>query len=180
MLLFAGIAAALVGCTADTPPNDRDPTYGAVTDTSPPDSLELVEASIPPAIAGQGGWNFQQRAEADLAGDGEAEQIVLTAQVELSRGRPAWDDGQPWQVYIEEPDGSQTRVYARRLQLGTLTMRLTRGEPGRPPTIILLEHLPERLSVYEVSYHGPDRVSVVQRFERHLDPTGELASPRLP
>lgn len=140
----------------------------------------LVDPSIPPAVAGADGWNWHQSAQADLDGDGKAERVVLTARVEMHRGRPAWDDGQPWQVYVEADGGHRTYVYAQRLQLGTLTLRVSQAEAGQPATLILLEHLPDRLGVYEASYEGPGRVSVATRLRRALDPRGGLASPRLP
>lgn len=140
----------------------------------------LVDSAIPPAIAGEAGWNYQQSVQTDLNGDGSPERLVLTARVELYHGRPAWDDGQPWQVYVEAPDGRRTYIYAQRLQLGTLTMRLSRSDPGQPAVVVLLVHLPDRMSLYEVSYLGPDSVSVARRFQRDLDPSGDIASPQLP
>jgi hypothetical protein len=117
----------------------------------------------------------------DLDGDGVEERVVLTARVEMHRGRPAWDDGQPWQVYVESGDGTRAYLYAQRLQLGTLTMRVSRGQPDRLPSIILIEHLPDRLRVLEASVRGRDEPPVtVLRFQRDLDPRGDLASPRLP
>ena len=68
---------------------------------------------------------------ADLTGDGAPERVVMTARVEMSRGRPLWDDGQPWQVYIEYADSTRTYMYANRLQLGMLEMRLTRPASGQ-------------------------------------------------
>lgn len=174
-----GATACVCGCAGDAPPPPGD--GGPRTPAEPVSSPVLpVDSTIPPAVAGENGWNYQQRAEADLTGDGLPERIVLTARVEMYRGRPAWDDGQPWQVYIEAPDGSRTYVYAQRLQLGALTMRVGLGEAGQPATLVLLEHLPDRLSLYEASYRGPARVSVATRFQRALDPNGETASPSLP
>jgi hypothetical protein len=177
----AATALVLGACTSDTPRPPADNGASArATDSLPPPSVVLVDSTIPPAVAGEAGWNYQQTTDADLNGDGQPEHIVLTAQVEMYRGRPAWDDGQPWQVYIQAPDSSRTYVFAQRLQLGTLTMRLGVGDAGTPPTVILLVHLPDKLSLYEASYLGPGRVSIVPRFQRDLDPTGDLASPALP
>lgn len=176
-----GAALALCACAGDAPLPDTDKgAASAKTDsvTAPP--ILLVDSAIPPAVAGEAGWNYQQSAEADLDGDGQLERVVLTAQVELYRGRPAWDDGQPWQVYIETQDGRRTYVFAQRLQLGTLTMRLGSDEGGQTPTVVLLVHLPDKLSVYEVSYSGPGHASVTARFQRDLDPRGDIASPQLP
>jgi len=159
------------------PSSDTAQTRVAVIETP---AVDLIDPSIAPAIAGENGWNFVQRAEGDFDQDGQAELLVLTARVELYQGRPAWDDGQPWQVYIEEPDSTRTYLFARYVQLGTLTMRVGVAEGDRGPTAIVLEHLPDRLSLYEVRYIAPDSVISIVRFQRTVDPRGELASPALP
>lgn len=139
--------------------------------------VQPIDASIAPAVAGEDGWNYQEVATADVTGDSVPERVVLTARVELYRGRPAWDDGQPWQVYVESRDGRRTYLYAQRLQLGTLTMRVSAGDSVVRPSIVLIEHVPERLRLLEVHDTGSGLAAVV-RFERELDPRGETASPR--
>lgn len=175
-----GTTFVVCACAGDVPPPAGDGGLGGNPDSLAPPSIQLVDPTIPPAVAGNAGWNYQQTAQADLNGDGELERVVLTARVELYRGRPAWDDGQPWQVYVEAADGKRTHVYAQRLQLGTLMMRVGLGDGRQAATVVLLEQLPDQLSVYEVSYLGPGRVSVAERFRRVLDPRGETASPQLP
>lgn len=174
-LAFAGIPFLLMGCEVQRlPPLDS-------AGVAHPDSLrviQLIDSTIPAAIAGQDGWNYVESATADVMGDSVPERIVLTARVELYRGRPAWDDGQPWQVYVEAQDGQRTYLYAQRLQLGTLTMRVTRADTGRKATVLLIEHLPDRLRVLEARSTGTG-LSVTALIERELDPRGEQASPRL-
>jgi hypothetical protein len=175
----AGAVLLFSACGPDAPvPQTDSDQPGAESPSSPP-PVQPIDSTIAPAVAGQDGWHYQQSADVDLTGDGQLERVVLTARVELYRGRPAWDDGQPWQVYVESQDGTRTYVYARRLQLGTLTMRVTPNETDTP-AIVLLEHLPDRLRVLEASYRGPGVVSVAVEYERDLDPGGELASPQLP
>src|SRR5690554_5111771 len=142
-ILIAGLAAILSGCAS----NDK------ALDTAK--EVSLIDPDIPPAVAGEDGWGYQQSAEADLDRDGVSERIVLTARAEMVRGRPAWDDGQPWQVYVEAADGTRRYVYAQRLQLGALTMRLALDEAGDPASIVLFEHLPDRLRLFEAFYGGP-------------------------
>lgn len=180
-LWIAGAALALGACTADLPqPHPDNGAADTTVETLDPRTAGLIDAAIAPAVAGEQGWNFQRSAEVDLTGDGLPERVVLTARVELYRGRPAWDDGQPWQVYVEAPDGTRTYLYAQRLQLGALTMRVGLDESGEPAGIVLLEHLPDRLSLYEMRYRGPGDAAVTVPFQRTLDPRGELASPQLP
>lgn len=156
----------------------------APADTTPParriDASLLVDPDIPPAVAGEGGWDYHLSSAVDLDGDGETERVVITARVEMVRGRPAWDDGQPWQVYVEDTDRARTYLYAQRLQLGSLVMRLALAEDSARPAIVLLEHLPDRIRLFEVEYGGPSDVSIAEVYNRRLDPAGELASPHLP
>ncbi len=164
--------AAAAGAPAGVP---------AASDSAAPVAAPvLVDPEIPGAVAGEGGWEYVRSSSADLDGDGVAERVVLIARAALVRGRPAWDDGQPWQVYVEAPDGTRTYVYSRRLQIGTLTARVGLAGAGDPAPLYLLEHLPDTLSLYEVVYQGPGRVEVRERFRDGLDPTGDLASPVLP
>jgi hypothetical protein len=172
---FAGSTFLLLGCEVQRQPPVDSPNVTL------PDSLavvQLIDSRIPPAIAGQDGWNYVESATADVMGDSLPERIVLTARVELYRGRPAWDDGQPWQVYVESQDGQRTYLYAQRLQLGTLTMRITRADSGRKARVLLIEHLPHRLRVLESRSTGVG-LSLALLIERELDPRGEQASPRL-
>lgn len=178
-----------MNCGGDPQPPPTEATsleYAAEVGTTVADSPEPgvpvlpIDPAIPPAVAGEDGWNYQQRAQGDLNGDGRTEQVVLTARVELVQGRPAWDDGQPWQVYVEAEEGERTYLYAQRLQIGTLTLRLSQGSDGQGSTIILLEHLPDQLTLYEAVYAGPQDVSVSVEFQRILNPRGETASPRFP
>ncbi|HSA56773.1 MAG TPA: hypothetical protein VLE53_13770 [Gemmatimonadaceae bacterium] len=167
-----GLVPLILACDARRVPA---PDSTAARDTVA--AVALIDSTIPPAVAGEGGWNYHESATADLTGDTLPERVVLTARVELYRGRPAWDDGQPWQVYVESADGRRTYLYAQRLQLGTLAMRLTLADGGRRAAIVLIEHLPDRLRLIEAQDTGSGLAAVV-RFERALDPRGETASPR--
>jgi hypothetical protein len=178
-LVAAHLVIAFVACGPSGAPSDPEP--GALGASVPADSsVVLVDPSLAPAVAGEGGYLYQQRATADLDGDGAPETVVLTARVELIRGRPAWDDGQPWQLYVEEGDGTRTYLYARFVQLGAPTMRIALPGDRTQPTIIVLEHLPDSIAIFEAEYAAPGSVIIRQRFGRRLDPRGEVASPDLP
>lgn len=184
-----GAAVLAMSCGGDTQflpseGTDRDqtaPRGSAIADSLPPTASALpIDPAIVPAVAGEDGWNYHERAQGDLNGDGRTEVVVLTARVELVQGRPAWDDGQPWQVYVETEGGERTYLYAQRLQIGTLTLRVSQGSEGQGGTVLLLEHLPDQFTLYEATYGGPQEVSVAVEFQRSLDPRGETASPRFP
>lgn len=149
------------------------PTPGSTTPgtTAASPVVNLLNPRIPRALAGQPGWAYQRVATADLDGDGVMERVVLIADAIVEQGRPLWDDGQRWQVYIEEPDGTRTYVYAQLLQLGTLTVRLARATTSQALTLLLMEQLPQQLGVYEVSYRGPGQARVVELVKREFDTT---------
>lgn len=140
----------------------------------------LVDSTIVLAAAGEEGWNYHLDVDVDLDGDGRPERAVVAARVDMHQGRPAWDDRQPWAVYVESADGERTTLYAQHLQIGTLRMRVTLGEETGRPTIVMIEHLPDRIRIFEAAYAGPGEVEIVLRLERSLDPRGDLASPQLP
>ena len=104
----------------------------------------------------------------------------LAGRDEVLRGQPLWDDGQPWQVYVEEPTGELTLLFARYVQLGTVTARVTLHEPDLPTAVLIIEHLPDGITLYEVEYRGPGDAAVRTHLHRRLDPIGDLASPELP
>lgn len=171
----AAMAVLATACTPASPPFSDTAASREPHDNTVP-AAELRDTTIALTEAGTNGWNYQQRADADLDGDGRSERVVMTAQVEVYRGLPAWDDGQAWQVYVEKGDSVRTQVYAKRLQLGTLAMRVTRPDSGTAATIVLIEHLPDRLSVYEVAMDSASAPTVTLHLRRLLDPRGETAS----
>lgn len=130
----------------------------------------LVDSSVPESWTEDARWGFRRDASADLDGDGQPERIALRARAEVRNGRPLWDDGQPWEVSIEAPDGRRTRVFARFVQLGTLEAHLSRAADGKPPVLVLLERTPNALVVREVRYRGPGDASVAERLNLPLDP----------
>lgn len=186
MCVVAAMVLLASGCEGEGAPADEQSlpaaadTLDAATPTARLPEMNLVDPAIAAGVAGEEGWMYSQSVETDLDSDGDSELVVLAARAEMFRGRPAWDDGQPWQVYVEEPGGERTHLYRRYVQLGTVTMRIGLAEEGRRASIILLEHLPDRLAVYELEYRGPGQVSGDEAFVRSLDPTGDISSPVLP
>ena len=90
---MGGVGAALwvYACAWDAPRADAG-GGGPGADAAPPAPpiVQLIDSAIPPAVAGEAGWDYHQSVEADLTDDGQPERVVLTARVELVRGRPRW------------------------------------------------------------------------------------------
>ena len=139
--------------------------------TRPDSPVDLLEPRVPRGIAGDGRWNYVERARADFDGDGRNETAVLIADVELNpRGAPIWDHGHRWQVYFEEADSTRTYVYARFLPNGKLEASVTVPDQEKMPTVVLREVTPHVMGIYEVRYSGPQKAWSVRHLHRELDP----------
>lgn len=177
------LSVMLVAACSQPTPEDAAIARTAAPDRAAevPDSLgDLIQSRVPQAAAGDTGWAYQQQAVADIDGDGDSEMVVLISDVTLGRsGQPLWEDGHRWQVYVREPDGRITRLYARFLPNGQLTADLVVPPSGSILGIVLLEHTPHHLGVYEYRYRGPDDVDVYRRLDRDIDARNRFAgSPR--
>lgn len=162
-----------MACTSSPSPADTSASTTAASDsaTAPARASvdNLFQDRVPIAVAGDSGWQYAQRVSADVDGDDADETVVLISDVSLdARGRPLWEHGHRWQVYVEEKNGVRTHLYARFLPNGKLTASLTLPDSGSAPVIVLLEQTPDWLGVYEIGYRGPRQAPVLERFERQL------------
>jgi hypothetical protein len=170
--ILAAMAVALAAC------GDGEGSRDAATSPAPSHpEVDLVSPRHDDAVLGQAGWNHGQSATGDFDGDGTAERAVIVANADSYRGRVLWNDGQVWQVYVEEPDGTRTYVYKQFLQLGSVLARVARPETAGPPqpgqtqpsAILLLEQVPQRIAAYEVRYAGPGQATAVALMRRDYD-----------
>lgn len=137
---------------------------------------DLIEARVPRAAANDPGWMYQQRATADFDGDGAREDAVLISDVTLdANGLPLWEDGHRWQVYVEEPGGMRTYLYARFLPNGHLTADLTTEDSLTTPTILLMERTRDMVGIYQFRYDVDGTAVLMQRVNRTLDPTATFS-----
>ena len=147
-----------------------------------PDSIApMLDARVPAAKAGDPGWMYAQRVTADFDGDDRDETAVLISDVTLDNGgAPLWEDGHRWQLYIEEPDGQMTRLYAKFVPRGRVTADVGVPSAGKELYIVVVEHSPDRMGVYEYEYRGPMNADVRKRLERDLDPTKQFTGAMRP
>jgi hypothetical protein len=132
------------------------------TDTS------LVDLSLPAAVDSTIRWQYRESTKYDLDGDGIQEKIVILANVgKSSSGELTWDDGQPWEVRIEEADGTTTRVFAQSVQLGKVQGYITHRDGHT--TLYLLEQTTSILQGFEISYFGPNKVKSRVIFTRTIE-----------
>jgi hypothetical protein len=141
-----------------------------LSDMEPDASVGVLrDTSIARAVAGDPGWPYTQRVSADFDADGISETAVVISDVTLDRrGRPIWEDGHRWQVYIEEPTGERTYLFRRFLPNGQLQADVVRRESGTR-ALLLVARTPTHLSVYEVKYSGPERIVLVNGLDRQIE-----------
>ena len=139
----------------------------------------LTDTTIATAEAGQRGWAYQQKVSVDFDADGQLETAVLISDVTVdARGRPVWEDGHRWQVYVEEPTGERTYVYRQFLPNGSLIADVVRRESGTR-TLLLVARTPQAVNLYEVKYSGPQRIVLMNAIERRIEGAGTFGgSPR--
>src|SRR5438046_90801 len=94
----------VIACRQPTPKDAESARAGTAdrAEAQPDTIADLIQVRVPEAAAGDSGWQYARRASVDLDGDGKPESVVMIADVTLDkRGRPLWEDGHRWQVYVE-------------------------------------------------------------------------------
>lgn len=102
-------------------------------------------------------WGYHRAVTADLDRDGSPETVHVRARAPRDAEETGWDDGHPWNVYVEEPDGTRTYIYAGWVQIGRLDVMLTEGQQ-----IVILNRQGAGLAVYRVQYRGPEDYQAAQ------------------
>ena len=151
----------LWGSTQKTPMEPGPKQTELRTPTEQATAVDLVDKNYPLVGEREPGWDYRQSVKADLDGDGAEETIVVMARVERSPNNPRdylWDDGQPWQVFVESPQGERTPVYSRWVQIGQLKALISEETEDGKHDLILLELVGAGISLYRVEYDGPNQV----------------------
>ncbi|WP_374713578.1 hypothetical protein [Symbiobacterium terraclitae] len=145
---------------------------------SPEDRVvDLVNPNFPPAVGGEPGWEYHRTLTADLDGDGQEERVSVTTNAVWmpDEGEFAWDDGHPWHVYVEEPDGTRTYLFSNWVQLGQLEVILDREGPG----LFIVYKRGGGMVVYRATYEGPGQFRTVLAFEIPLSDHATWANPEM-
>jgi hypothetical protein len=176
------LVAFLIACSETTPEDAQAAREGMVERNRAPESVEsMLDARVPAAKAGDPGWMYAQRVSADFDGDDEEETAVLISDVTLDAGgAPLWEDGHRWQLYVQEAGGEITRLYAKFVPRGKVTADVGVPSAGKERYIVVVEHAPDRIGVYEYEYRGPLNADVRKRLERDLDPARQFSGAMRP
>lgn len=138
----------LAACTRDLPraPGTEEPNPL----TAPPIDTTKVRTADEAAS-----FDYRQELSVDLDGDEQEERLVLAADAEIgSNGKPLWEDGHRWAVFVEG-SGARTLLYAAFVPNGFVeTAALAADRDGRRK-VLVQERVPAQLRALEVEYQGP-------------------------
>jgi len=121
----------------------------------PAAQLVGIEVSARDAL----GWSHRGELSADLDGDGTAESVLLTSDVQLSpTGAPLWEDGHRWALVIH--DGNDTTLaYAAFVPQGFVEAAVLGPSSAGRREILLQERTPAQLRSISIGYAGPHRAT---------------------
>lgn len=130
----------LLGCTtADSEPN---PLERPPIDTVRIGSVDEISR-----------WAYRRSAEADLDGDGSVETVTLVSDVTLQQpsGRPLWEDGHRWGVFVEDGE-TKTILYGAFVPNGFVECAIGIEESDGTRPVLVLERSPVQLRVMDIAY----------------------------
>jgi hypothetical protein len=130
---------------------------------NPPGAAEHNPLEAPPVDSARvgdvqlaAGWAYRRELSADLDGDGQAERLVLTSDVEVRPdGVPLWEDGHRWALFAETPAGERTLLYSAFVPNGFAEAAVLQPDGQRRRRVLVQERTPQQLRSLEVEYRGP-------------------------
>lgn len=146
MMRLVPLLMLLASCRAANPPAEaHNPLQAPPVDSARVGSVAQVAA-----------WAYRRELSADLDGDGQAERLVLAADVEVRPDwTPLWEDGHRWALYAESAGGERTLLYSAFIPNGHAEAAvLTADQQGRR-RVLVQERTPQQLRALEVEYRAP-------------------------
>jgi hypothetical protein len=138
---------------------------------------DRYDPTLPRATIGTPGWEYARVGSGDFDGDGTLERAVLLARVHLRNGQPVWDDWNVWQMYVEEPTGERTYFFSSPIQLGNLEPTISEPDADGRRTVVMVEHTPQSVVMYELDYDGPGSARLMAIAERTVDASQAFVAP---
>ncbi|WP_273379764.1 FtsB family cell division protein [Symbiobacterium thermophilum] len=137
--------------------------------------VNLINPRFSAAVGGEPGWEYHQVLSADLDNDGVEERVSVTTNAFWMEDRKefGWDDGHPWHVYVEEPDGTRTYLFSDWVQLGKLDVILDREGPG----VFIVYRRDGGMIIYRATYQGPGQFRTVRSYQVPLSYSATWANP---
>lgn len=130
---------------ADPPAAEHNPLQAPPVDSARVGSVQQVA-----------GWAYRRELSADLDGDGRAERLVITSDVEVRPdGVALWEDGHRWALFAETPAGERTLLYSAFVPNGFAEAAVLQPDDQRRRRVLVQERTPQQLRALEVEYRGP-------------------------
>jgi hypothetical protein len=147
--MFLLTAALLGGCVRSPEPRrEVNPLL------APPVDSSRVRSPQEPST-----WPYRRALSADLDGDRREERLVIACDVTLGAdGKPLWEDGHRWSVYVEAPEG-RTLLYAAFVPNGFVEAAALAPDDSGKRRVLVQERTPSQLRSLEIAYEGPGAAS---------------------
>ena len=88
-------------------------------------------------------------------------------------GRPLWEDGHRWALFVESPRNERTMLYAAFVPNGRALAAILQPDDGGRRRVLVEERSATQLNVYEIEYAGPGRARLssasFSQIERWLE-----------
>ena len=141
LLAALGIAACARGPERAEEPNPLE---------APPVDSSRVRTADEPST-----WEYRRTLRVDRDWDRREERLTIASDVELDGGgRPLWEDGHRWAVYVEAPEG-RTLLYAAFVPNGFVEAAALAPDDAGARRVLIQERTPSQLRSLEVTYEGP-------------------------
>jgi hypothetical protein len=114
-------------------------------------------------------WPYRRNISADLTGDGQAERVMVAAEVSLTEaGFPLWEDGHRWGIFAEAPTGERTLLYSGFVPNGFVEAAVLAADSLGASSLLVQERTPNRLRTFELRYEGPGDADVVSSQDHQI------------
>jgi hypothetical protein len=152
---LGGAVATALPLTLACSPAGPSRSAGNPLEAPPIDTSRVRSADVAAA------WPQRTGFAADLDGDGPLEAVFLAADVERDAvGRPLWEDGHRWAVYVDVHAG-RTLLYAAFVPQGHVEAAITAPFGDGTRHLHVEERTPGHVRVLEIAYDGPGRARLV-------------------
>ena len=99
---------------------------------------------------------YQEAVELDLDGDGAKDRLILASNVSLKDGRPLWEDGHRWGVYVSS-QGVETPLYEGFVANGFVRVEALDDSPG-DETVLVIRVVAPQAESKALIYRGVGKV----------------------
>ena len=110
-------------------------------------------------------WAWKRETRADLDGDGRSETVAIASDVTVGNdGRPLWEDGHRWAVYVEAETGRRTLLYSAFVPNGHAEAAILEPDQEGRRDVLVQERTPSGLRVLRIGWPDGEVVEATGEF----------------